>query len=72
MDLVLSVMASSTLFSSSSKVNGSGSTKTAVFAKEYPERFFNMGIAEQNMYGAAAGLALRASQRGFQSRKGAD
>ena len=36
----------------------SGSTKTAVFAKEYPERFFNMGIAEQNMYGAAAGLAL--------------
>ncbi|MGX8774178.1 MAG: transketolase family protein [Bacillota bacterium] len=36
----------------------SGSTKTAMFAKEYPERFFNMGIAEQNMYGAAAGLAL--------------
>lgn len=36
----------------------SGSTKTAVFAKEYPERFFNMGIAEQNMYGAACGLAL--------------
>ena len=30
----------------------SGSTKTAVFAKEYPERFFNMGIAEQNMYAA--------------------
>lgn len=36
----------------------SGSTKTAVFAKEYPERFFNMGIAEQNMYGVAAGLAV--------------
>lgn len=36
----------------------SGSTKTAMFAKKYPERFFNMGIAEQNMYGAAAGLAL--------------
>jgi transketolase len=36
----------------------SGSTKTSVFAKEYPERFFNMGIAEQNMYGAACGLAL--------------
>lgn len=36
----------------------SGSTKTAMFAKEYPDRFFNMGIAEQNMYGAAAGLAL--------------
>ena len=36
----------------------SGSTKTAVFAKEFPERFFNMGIAEQNLYGAATGLAL--------------
>ena len=36
----------------------SGSTKTAVFAKEYPERFFNMGIAEHNMYAAAAGLAV--------------
>ena len=36
----------------------SGSTKTGMFAKEYPDRFFNMGIAEQNMYGAAAGLAL--------------
>lgn len=36
----------------------SGSTKTAMFAKEFPERFFNMGIAEQNMYGAASGLAL--------------
>ena len=36
----------------------SGSTKTAMFKKEFPERFFNMGIAEQNMYGAATGLAL--------------
>lgn len=36
----------------------SGSTKTGMFAKEFPDRFFNMGIAEQNMYGAAAGLAL--------------
>lgn len=36
----------------------SGSTKTSVFAKEFPERFFNMGIAEQNLYGAATGLAL--------------
>ena len=36
----------------------SGSTKTGMFAKEYPDRFFNMGIAEQNMYGAATGLAL--------------
>lgn len=36
----------------------SGSTKTGVFAKEYPERFFNMGIAEQNLYAQAAGLAI--------------
>ena len=36
----------------------SASTKTNGFAKAYPERFFDMGIAEQNMMGAAAGLAL--------------
>ena len=36
----------------------SKSTMTADFGKKYPERFFNMGIAEQNLYGAAAGLAL--------------
>ncbi len=35
----------------------SGSTKTSVFAKAYPERFFNVGIAEQNLVGTAAGLA---------------
>lgn len=35
----------------------SGSTKTAVFGKKFPERFFNMGIAEANMVGTAAGLA---------------
>lgn len=35
----------------------SKSTKTADFAKEFPERFFNAGIAEQNMMGMAAGLA---------------
>lgn len=35
----------------------SGSTKTSVFAKEFPERFFNAGIAEANMVGMAAGLA---------------
>jgi transketolase len=33
------------------------STKTALFAKEFPERFFNAGIAEANMIGMAAGLA---------------
>ena len=36
----------------------SGSTKSGEFAKVYPERFFNVGIAEQNLYGIAAGLAL--------------
>lgn len=36
----------------------SGSTKTGEFKKVFPERFFNMGIAEQDMYGAAAGLAI--------------
>jgi len=35
----------------------SGSTKTGVFAKKFPARFFNMGIAEANMVGTAAGLA---------------
>lgn len=33
-------------------------TNTNLFAQEYPERFFNFGIAECNMMGAAAGLAL--------------
>lgn len=36
----------------------SKSTMTVNFSKAYPERFFNMGIAEQNMYGAAAGMAV--------------
>ena len=33
------------------------STTTAKFAAKYPERFFDVGIAEQNMIGTAAGLA---------------
>jgi len=33
------------------------STKTADFAKLFPERFFDMGVAESNMLGTAAGLA---------------
>ena len=32
-------------------------TKTCVFKKKFPERFFDCGIAENNMYGVAAGLA---------------
>ncbi len=35
----------------------SKSTKTADFAKVFPDRFINAGIAEQNMIGMAAGLA---------------
>ncbi|MCI1655866.1 MAG: transketolase family protein [Lachnospiraceae bacterium] len=34
-----------------------GSTKTAVFQKAFPDRFFDVGIAEANMTGIAAGLA---------------
>lgn len=35
----------------------SASTKTYEFSQTYPDRFFNAGIAEQNMIGMAAGLA---------------
>ncbi len=34
------------------------STRTFKFAKIFPDRFFNMGIAEQNMIGAALGFAI--------------
>lgn len=34
-----------------------GSTKIGDFGDRFPERLFNMGIAEQNMFGTAAGLA---------------
>jgi len=36
----------------------SKSTMTRLFEQEFPERFFEMGIGEQNMIGTAAGLAL--------------
>ena len=36
----------------------SKSTMTAEFGKVFPERFINMGIAEQNLYGAATGMAI--------------
>lgn len=35
-----------------------GSVKMDAFAKEFPERFFQIGIAEANMVGIAAGLAI--------------
>ena len=34
-----------------------GATKSGIFQKEFPNRFFNMGIAEQNMMATAAGMA---------------
>ncbi len=34
-----------------------GSTKVSKFGKKYPDRFFNLGVAEQDMMGMAAGLA---------------
>ncbi len=36
----------------------SGSTQTHVFAKAFKDRFFNVGIAEQDLMGTAAGLSL--------------
>lgn len=36
----------------------SSSTKTNIFAKKYPDRFFNVGIAEQNLITQACGLSL--------------
>ncbi|AAT43275.1 transketolase family protein [Picrophilus oshimae] len=36
----------------------SSSTKTEIFWKSFPDRFFNMGISEQSMVTTAAGLAL--------------
>ncbi len=36
----------------------SGSTKTSTFAKAFPDRFFDVGIAEQNLMTTALGLSL--------------
>jgi len=36
----------------------SEATKTNIFAKKFPERFFDIGIAEQDMMATSAGLAL--------------
>lgn len=35
----------------------SGATKTNIFAKAHPDRFFDIGIAEQNMIGIASGMS---------------
>lgn len=36
----------------------SGSTKTGKFAKAFPERFFNIGVSEQDLIGTAGGLSI--------------
>ena len=33
------------------------STKIGMFGEHFPDRFFNVGIAEQNLFGVAAGMA---------------
>lgn len=40
----------------------SNSTRTEYFAKEFPDRFFNLGIAESNMVSVASGLAAAGKQ----------
>ena len=35
----------------------SGATKTSIFAKKFPERFLDMGIAEQDMMSTASGMS---------------
>ena len=35
----------------------SSSTKSSYFAKDFPDRFFNIGVAEANMVDIAAGMA---------------
>ena len=35
----------------------SSATKTGIFAEKFPDRFINVGIAEQNLMGIAAGLS---------------
>lgn len=41
----------------------SSCTMSCMFAQKYPERFFNMGIAEADMIGAAAGLSTYGLRR---------
>jgi transketolase len=36
----------------------SGSTKTGKFAKAFPDRFYNIGVSEQDLIGTASGLSL--------------
>src|SRR4030095_15738060 len=54
------------------------SSKTVLFKKAFPDRFFQIGIAEQNLFGVAAGLALEgyiplpSTFAGFPARRALD
>lgn len=37
----------------------SASSKSCIFGQKFPDRFFNVGIAEANMFGMAAGMAIK-------------
>src|SRR5258706_8838165 len=43
----------------------SESTRTEEFSKKFPERFFDCGVAEQNMAAIAAGLAVHSKKNFF-------
>ena len=45
-------------------------TKTSIFKKEFPERFFDCGIAEGNMVGVAAGLAAAGNRGEIRGKTG--
>ncbi len=44
------------------------STRADIFEKAFPHRFFQMGIAEQNMLGVAAGMAQADFEQGWSAR----
>ena len=48
------------------------STWSHLFAKAFPERFIEMGVAEQNMAGVASGLALEGKIRSWQAKAEAE
>ena len=41
------------------------STKIGMFGEHFPDRFFNVGIAEQNLFGVAAGMAKKKFKKNF-------
>ncbi len=45
----------------------SNSTRTVYFGQRFPDRFFNVGIAEANMMSIAAGLASCGQRRAIEA-----